>query len=156
MYRSQLAFTKVIVSSDDIQSASTEVPINIGESTILTQQAEIYRFSDPKTDLLVPKKNIQCVGFIVKDGDAPKTTLVWRGVGHGQKLNVEFIPRLRGYIAADPYKEDGLIKRPVDSDRLFDEDLTALDKHTTWAITYDETAGVFSIDEEIKSGAQDL
>ncbi|KAG2034046.1 hypothetical protein BDR03DRAFT_966062 [Suillus americanus] len=167
IYCSQLAFTKVVISDDVIQSASTEVPIAVGQSVILTQADEIFRFSDPKTDSTVPKKNIQCtnnapfkedigVGFIEKEGDAPKTTLVWRGVGHGQKLNMEFIPRLRGYIDRDPYREDGLIKSPITSDLLFDEDLAALYKHTTWVITYDKNSGEFSIDEEIKSEVQAL
>ncbi|KAG2029946.1 hypothetical protein BDR03DRAFT_975278 [Suillus americanus] len=156
IYRSQLAFTKVVISQDVIQSASTEVPINVGESTILTKEAEVYRFSDPKTDSLVPKKNIQCtnnapfkedigVGFIEKKGNAPKTALVWRGVGHGQKLNAEFTPVLRGYIGTD-YQENSLIKGQVETDRLFEENLAALDEHTTWAITYDPSTGVLSID----------
>ncbi|KAG1742158.1 hypothetical protein EDB19DRAFT_675476 [Suillus lakei] len=167
VYRSQLAFTKVVVSGDVIQSASTEVPIDVGQSTILTLEDDIYRFSHPKTDSTVPKNNIQCtnnvpfeedigVGFIETDGEAPKTTLVWRGVRHEQKLNVEFIPILRGYIGTD-YKEDSLIKGPIKSDHLFfDRDLTTLNKHTTWVITYDKTTRVFSIDEETRSEVQDL
>ncbi|KAG2029945.1 hypothetical protein BDR03DRAFT_224608 [Suillus americanus] len=165
IYRSQLAFTKAVISHDVIRSASTEVPIDVGQSTIITLEDEVYRFSDPKTDSTVPKKNIQCtnnapfkgdigVGFIVKQGDAPKTTLVWRGVEHGQKLNVEFIPRLRGYIDTCPHREDDLIKDPIMSERLFDEDLTTLEGHTTWVIKYDKTTQVFSVDEEI--GGQDL
>jgi len=67
---------------------------------------------------------------------------------------MEFIPRLRGYIDTDPYQEDGLIKGLIDSDRLFDEDLTTLARHTTWVITYDKSIGVFSIDEEIRSEAE--
>ncbi|KAG1742157.1 hypothetical protein EDB19DRAFT_1907625 [Suillus lakei] len=157
VYRSQLAFTKVVVSGDIIQSASTEVPINVGQSTILTKE-DVYSFSDPKTDPLVPKKNIQCtnnapfkedigVGFIETDGDAPKTTLVWRGVGHGQKLNAEFTPTLRGYIGTD-YKENSLIKGQVQTDRLFEQNLATLEEHTTWTITYDPTTGVLSIDRK--------
>ncbi|KAG1742164.1 hypothetical protein EDB19DRAFT_1907633 [Suillus lakei] len=167
IYRSQLAFTKAVISDDVIQSASTEVPVNVGQTTILTLEDEIYRFSDPKTDSMVLKNNIQCtnnvpfkedigIGFIEEDGDAPKTTLVWRGVGHEQKLDVKFVPHLRGYIDSALYRKDGLIKSPIESDRLFDEDLTALDKHTTWVITYDQINGVFSIDEEIRSEVQDL
>ncbi|KAG1808910.1 uncharacterized protein BJ212DRAFT_1579795 [Suillus subaureus] len=158
IYRSQLAFTKVVISNDVIQSASTEVPINVGQSTILTKGGEVYRFSDPKTETSVPKKNIQCtnnapfredigVGFIEKDGDAPKTTLVWRDVGHGQRLNAEFTPILRGYIGTD-YKENSLIKGQVETDRLFEENLAALADHTTWVITYDVSTGVLSIDKK--------
>ncbi|KAG1844490.1 hypothetical protein F4604DRAFT_1979216 [Suillus subluteus] len=157
-YRSQLAFTKVTVSNDVIQSASTNVPINVGQSTILTKEGEVYRFSDPKTDSSVPEKNIQCtnnapfkedigVGFIEKEGDAPKTTLVWRDVARGQKLNSEFTPVLRGYIGTD-YQENCLIKGQVETDRLFEENLAALDDQTTWAITYDFSTGVFSIDRK--------
>ncbi|KAG2125427.1 hypothetical protein DEU56DRAFT_570006 [Suillus clintonianus] len=158
VYRSQLAFTKVIVSNDVIQSASTEVPINVGQSTILTLAEEIYRFSDPKTDALVPKKNIQCtnnapykedigVGFIEKAGEAPKTTLVWRGVGHGQKLNAQFTPVLRGYIGTQ-YKENSLIKGQIETDCLFEQDLAKLEDSTTWIITYDSPTGVISIDKK--------
>ncbi|KAG2034038.1 hypothetical protein BDR03DRAFT_966049 [Suillus americanus] len=158
MYRSQLAFSKVVISHDVIQSASTEVPINVGQSTNLTQQDGVYHFSDPITDSTVPKKNIQCtnnapfkedigVGFIEKKGDAPKTTLVWRGVGHGQKLNAEFTPVLRGYIGTN-YQENSLIKGQVETDRLFEENLAALDDHTTWVITYDPPTGVLSINSK--------
>ncbi|KAG2154328.1 uncharacterized protein EDB93DRAFT_1269715 [Suillus bovinus] len=157
VYRSQLAFTKVVVSNDVIQSASTEVSIDVGQSTILTQKGEVYQFSDPKTDPLVPKKNIQCtnsapykqdigVGFIEQDGAMPKTALVWRGVGHAQKLNAEFTPILRGYIGTD-YQENSLIKGQVETDRLFEQDLAALDDNTTWNITYEPSTGVFSIDQ---------
>jgi len=93
-------------------------------------------------------------GFIEKEGDAPKTALVWRGVGHGQKLNMEFIPCLRGYIDTNPCREDRLIKGMIDRDRLFDEDFTTLDEHTTWVITRDKASGVFSIDEEIRSDCE--
>ncbi|KAG1859586.1 hypothetical protein DFJ58DRAFT_726299 [Suillus subalutaceus] len=148
-YRSQLAFTKVTVSKDVIQSASTNVPISVGQSTILTKEGEVYRF-------FLPEKNIQCtnnapfkedigVGFIEKEGDAPKTTLVWRDVAHGQKLNSEFAPVLRGYIGTD-YQENCLIKGQVETDRLFEQNLAALGDHTTWAITYDPSTGVVSID----------
>ncbi|KAG2132155.1 uncharacterized protein EDB93DRAFT_1255340 [Suillus bovinus] len=163
----ELAFSKAVVSDDVIQSASTVVPINVGQYTILTLGNDIYHLSDPKTDPSVPKKSIQCtnnapfredigVGFIERDGGMPKTALVWRGIGHGQTLNAEFKPVLRGYINTDLYREDDLIKRAIQHDRLFDKDLTALDRRTTWVITYDKSQGVFSIDEEIKSEVQEL
>ncbi|KAG1884354.1 hypothetical protein F4604DRAFT_204992 [Suillus subluteus] len=158
IYRSQLAFTKVIMSNDVIQHASTEVPISVGQSTILTKEGEVYRFTDPKTDASVPKNNIQCtnnapfkedigVGFVEKEGDAPKTTLVWRGVGHGQKLNAEFTPILRGYVGTG-YKENSLIEGQVETERLFEENLAALDDHTTWVITYDPSTLGLSIDRK--------
>ncbi|KAG1847631.1 hypothetical protein F4604DRAFT_1935872 [Suillus subluteus] len=150
-YRSQLAFTKVTVSNDVIQSASTNVPINVGQSTHFNQGRRSIPF-------FLPEKNIQCtnnapfkedigVGFIEKEGDAPKTTLVWRDVARGQKLNSEFTPVLRGYIGTD-YQENCLIKGQVETDRLFEENLAALDDQTTWAITYDFSTGVFSIDRK--------
>ena len=76
----------------------------------------------------------------------PKTALVWRGVGHAQKLNAEFTPILRGYIGTD-YQENSLIKGQVETDRLFEQDLAALDDNTTWNITYEPSTGVFSIDQ---------
>jgi len=91
--------------------------------------------------------NVVGPGFIEKHGDAPKTTLVWRGVGHGQKLNAEFTPILRGYMGTD-YKENSLIKGQVETDRLFEENLAGLDDHTTWTITYDHSTGVLSIDRK--------
>ncbi|KAG2132146.1 uncharacterized protein EDB93DRAFT_1255332 [Suillus bovinus] len=164
-YRSQLAFTKVVVSHDIIQSASTEVAVQVGQSTTLTMNNQIFHFSDPQTDPSVPKKNIQCinnspskedigVGFIEQEGDVPTSALVWHGVEHGQTLNVEFVPRLRGYINACTYRQNGLIKGPIHSSCLFDQDLSTLDKHTTWVVTYDETARSFRIDEEITSEVQ--
>jgi len=39
-----------------------------------------------------------------------------------------------------------LIKGQVQTDRLFEENLAGLDDHTTWAITYDHSTGVLSID----------
>ncbi|KAG2154309.1 uncharacterized protein EDB93DRAFT_1248508 [Suillus bovinus] len=166
-YRSQLAFTKVVVSHDVIQSASTEVAVQVEQSTTLTMKNQIFHFSDPKTDLSVPKNNIQCVnhapckediglGFIEREGDEPKTALVWHGVEHGQTLNVEFVPRLRGYVNACPYQLGSLLEGPIQSGRLFDQDLSTLDKHTTWVVTYDEPTGVFRIDEEITSEVQHL
>lgn len=165
IYRTQLAFTKVVISDDIIQSASTEVPINVGQSTILSLEDEIYSFSDPKTDGLVPRNNIRCtnnvpfkedigVGFIEEEGDVPRTALVWRDVAHGRKLDAEFIPHLRGYIDINPYKENGVIKAPIGTDRLFDQNLNTLHKESTWVITYDASNGVFSIDEEMREEAQ--
>ncbi|KAG2143604.1 hypothetical protein DEU56DRAFT_979295 [Suillus clintonianus] len=158
VYRSQLAFTKVIVD-DVIQSASTEIPINVGQSTVLTLAEDVYHFSDPKTDASVPKNNIQCtnnapfnedigVGFIVREGEAAKTTLVWRGVEHGQKLNAQFTPILRGYIGTQ-YKENSLIKGQIETKYcVFKQDLAKLEDNSTWVIKYDSLTGVISIDRK--------
>ncbi|KAG2157684.1 uncharacterized protein EDB93DRAFT_1325913 [Suillus bovinus] len=154
-YRSQLAFTKVTVSHDDIEHTSIDVPIQVGQSTALIRQGFAHHFSHPKTDPSVPNKNIQCtnnvpfkedigIGFIEKEGGKPRTVLVWHGLGHGHKVNVEFTPVLRGYIGTD-YKDNCLIKGQIETDRLFEQDLTALEDDTTWTITYDSSTKVFSI-----------
>ncbi|KAG2034047.1 hypothetical protein BDR03DRAFT_1001792 [Suillus americanus] len=159
IYRSQLAFTKVDNCEDVIHSTSiVGIPIDVGQSTILTKEGQVYHFSDPKTDSTVPKNNIQCtnntpfkedigVGFIAREGDAPKTTLVWRGVEYGQKLNAEFTPVLRGYIGTG-YHENGLIPGQVVADRLFREDLDHLEDRTTWVVKYDTSTGVVSINRK--------
>ncbi|KAG2130963.1 uncharacterized protein EDB93DRAFT_1102451 [Suillus bovinus] len=100
------------------------------------------------------QSNIPFLRFIEQEGDVPTSALVWHGVEHGQTLNVEFVPRLRGYINACTYRQNGLIKGPIHSSCLFDQDLSTLDKHTTWVVTYDETARSFRIDEEITSEVQ--
>ncbi|KAG2362075.1 hypothetical protein BDR07DRAFT_1074614 [Suillus spraguei] len=158
VYRSQLAFTKVVVSRDVIQSASPAVPVDVGQSTILTKEGGTFHFSHPKTDPSVPKGNIQCtnnapfkedigVGFIEKEGGVPKTTLVWSGIGHGHKVDTQFTPILRGYIVAD-YEENSLIKGQVEFDRSFEQNLADLEDETTWEITYDHSTGATSIDKK--------
>ncbi|KAG1742173.1 hypothetical protein EDB19DRAFT_1907639 [Suillus lakei] len=157
-YRSQFAFTKVVPSNDIIQSTLTYVSINVGQSTILTKEDDVYSFSDPKIDPSAPKNNIQCtnnapskedigVGLIEKDGEVPQTALVWRGVEPEGKLIPEFTPILRGYIGTD-YKQDSLIRGQVETDRLFEQNLDILEDHTTWVITYDPSIGVVSIDQK--------
>ncbi|KAG2154310.1 uncharacterized protein EDB93DRAFT_1269708 [Suillus bovinus] len=118
IYQSPFAFTKVHLSSGDIQSVA-EVAMQPGQTTTLTKEGDIYHFSDPKIDPSV--KSIQCLndapskedigfGFIGRDGDRAKTALVWLGVGHEQKVNVGvFQPVLRGYNGTG-YKENSLIK----------------------------------------------
>lgn len=158
VYRSQLAFTKVVVSGDIIQRTSAAVPVDVGQSTILTKEGETFHFSHPRTDPSVPKGNIQCtnnapfkedigVGFVEKEGGVAKTALVWSGVGHGHKVDTQFAPILRGYVGAD-YKENSLLKGQVEVDRTFEQNLADLEDQTTWEITYDVSTGVISIDKK--------
>ncbi|KAG2138695.1 uncharacterized protein EDB93DRAFT_1106270 [Suillus bovinus] len=154
-FSSQSAFTKVDLSSGVIQYV-TGVAMQPGQTTTLTEEGDAYHFSTPQTNPAVT--NIQCInnapseedigfGSITVDWNTANTALVWLGVGQGQTVNVEeFKPILRGYICTD-FKENTLIKSPIETDRLFEQNLAALEDNTTWNITYDPATGVFSIDQ---------
>ena len=155
-YRAQLAFTKVIVSNDIIQGASTEKAIGLGQLTKLTKSDDIFRFSEPVADSTVPKKNIACqndapfkedigIGFIPQQGADAITSLLWQGVGSGYKLNAEFTPVMRGYIGTG-YQANAVIRGQISSGEVFKQDLAGLPENTNWKLDWDPATGRFSIE----------
>ena len=65
----------------------------------------------------------------------------------GSTLQVGPNCNLRGYVTSD-YKEGEILKHPVNSPILFQEDITKLEEVTYWKISYDPATGIYRIQRD--------
>ncbi|KIL61605.1 hypothetical protein M378DRAFT_13412 [Amanita muscaria Koide BX008] len=158
-YRSQLGFTRPQIDDDTVVLASTYIPINAGQKTILTYGGDppIYSFSIPEditphTGQMVAQNNTDGkenigVGFFEKPDRGPSQILVFEGVGTGFSVQSEFTPILGGYITS-AYKENAVLRDQIPTPLLFKQNLAQLPQLTNWRVEYNAGSGVYAIKRE--------
>ncbi|KAM6494840.1 hypothetical protein JOM56_009463 [Amanita muscaria] len=159
-YKSQLGFTRAQIDGGTVVPASTYIPINVGQKTVLTKRNDpaIYSFSIPEdivpsTDQMVAQNNTDGkenigVGFFTRPDRGPSQMLVFEGVGSGSSVQSEFTPILGGYITSD-YKETAILRGQISTPVLFKENLVKLPPLTNWRVEYNAGSGVYAIKRDL-------
>ncbi|KAF9222754.1 hypothetical protein BS17DRAFT_180250 [Gyrodon lividus] len=155
-YTSQLAFIRPEVENHRIMGASTLVPIDMNQETVLSKNNEHYEFTTPTAikgaqDSLPRVVNESglaeniAIGFMSPDDpDDAIPVLLHKKVGAGLRINAQFNPVLRVYITSEHHHEREILKEQIGKP-IWEQDLSGLDEKTTWHLKYDN--GVYTITE---------
>ncbi|KAG8712551.1 hypothetical protein FRC09_019737 [Ceratobasidium sp. 395] len=86
------------------------------------------------------------IGFIKGDEADQKfePTLVCSGVNADSKITTQFTPVLQAYATRD-YQESQLLRGEVETDIIWEQNISELDDVTGWNFYEDEASGQFSI-----------
>ncbi|KAG0698264.1 hypothetical protein DFH29DRAFT_834877 [Suillus ampliporus] len=151
-YTHQLAFSKAQVVNGNIVDAATCVQIQPSEKTTLTEDNNVFQFSNPqkgvdgylqawnKTGLTQD----MAIGFLNRGELMPVPALCFKDVGDGSNVTAEFTPVLRAYITSD-YQETAVLQGAIETPVIWEQNLGALAENTTWNLKRDPSTGHYKI-----------
>ncbi|KAG0694826.1 hypothetical protein DFH29DRAFT_1005997 [Suillus ampliporus] len=151
-YTHQLAFSKAQVVNGKIVDAETCIEIKPSEKTTLTEENNVFQFSNPekgvdgffqawnKTGLV---QDI-AVGFMNAGDFMPKPVLYFNDVGDSSNVTAEFTPILRAYITSD-YQETAVLQGAIETPVIWEQNLGALGENTTWNLKREPSTGHYKI-----------
>ncbi|KAG0701096.1 hypothetical protein DFH29DRAFT_982833 [Suillus ampliporus] len=148
-----LAFSKAQVVNGNIVDAATCVQIQPSEKTTLTEDNDVFQFSNPqkgvdgylqawnKTGLtqdMAIRRWVCRLPLSSLPGHSQYTTR------DGSNVTAEFTPILRAYITSD-YQETAVLQGAIETPVIWEQNLGAPTENTTWNLKRDPSTGHYKI-----------
>ncbi|KAG0693666.1 hypothetical protein DFH29DRAFT_1084146 [Suillus ampliporus] len=139
-YTHQLAFSKAQVVNGNIVDAATCVQIQPSEKTTLTEDNDVFQFSNPQKGVDGYLQAWNKTG-LTQDMAIRHSQYTTRD---GSNVTAEFTPILRAYITSD-YQETAVLQGAIETPVIWEQNLGAPTENTTWNLKRDPSTGHYKI-----------